>query len=83
MVYAALGIIWVVLLITAFSSLRSLDISVWAKWMWFLFILGVPIMGLAIYAIRCLICADWSALKPLMISRSGSVSKVRENAPRK
>jgi len=64
-VYWGLAAVWLILLIAAFSSVRSLEISAGAKVAWFLLILGVPLFGLGIYALRCLAKGDWSFLKPL------------------
>lgn len=70
MVYWGLGFVWLLILIAAASSLRSLDISRSRKWAWFLLILLVPILGLAVYAISCLIGANWTSLKALFAQPS-------------
>ena len=75
-VYWGLLIIWVILLVAAFSSLREIEMSLGAKIAWFLVILFVPIIGLALYAVRCLIRSDWTFLKPLLQSRSQAVKAV-------
>lgn len=72
-IYWGLGVVWFLLLLAAFSSLRSLEIPTKAKVLWFLFILGVPLFGLGCYAVRCLIKGDWGFLKPLFApSRTSS-----------
>jgi hypothetical protein len=50
-------------------SLRSLSIPFWAKFLWFIILAALPIIGLALYALRCLIKADWYFIKPLFQSR--------------
>jgi hypothetical protein len=63
-VYWGLAVVWLILLLAAVSSLRSLEISFGAKTAWMLLILLVPLVGLGIYALRCLFLGDWSFLKP-------------------
>lgn len=63
MVYWGLGFVWLLLMITAFSSIRSLGISGLKKWVWFLVVLLFPILGLAIYSIFCLTRGNWTFLK--------------------
>jgi len=65
-VYWGLAGVWLMLLTAAVSSLRSLDISFGAKAAWVLLILFVPVLGLGVYALRCLIRGDWSFLKPFL-----------------
>lgn len=65
-VYWGLLAVWIILLVAAFSSIRSLEISLGAKIGWILVTLFIPIAGLGIYALRCLISADWSFLKPIL-----------------
>lgn len=63
-VYWGLLSIWVMLLIAAASSLRGLEISSRAKTGWILLILLIPVFGMGIYTLRCLVKNDWSFLKP-------------------
>lgn len=65
-IYWGLAGVWLILLVAAVSSLRSLEISSGAKAAWMLLILLLPVFGLGIYAIRCLIMGDWSFLKPVL-----------------
>ena len=64
-VYWALAVVWLLLLLAAFSSIRSLPVSFGAKVGWFLVIILLPLVGLAAYAFRCLIRGNWSFLKPV------------------
>lgn len=68
-VYWGLAAVYVLLLVSAFMSLQSLSIPLWAKWLWFVIIIALPILGLALYVLRCLIKADWYAIKPLFQAR--------------
>lgn len=69
MVYWGLAGVWLLLLLAAIASVRSLKISTAAKIVWLSLILALPILGLAIYALRCLACAKWEVLKPWFQSR--------------
>lgn len=69
MVYWGLAVVWLMLLLSAFMSLRSLSTPFWAKFLWFIIIVALPIMGLALYALRCLFKADWYYITPLFQTR--------------
>lgn len=66
-VYWGLALVWVVLLFAALSSVRSLSIPAGAKAGWFALILLLPLAGLGLYALRCLVRADWSFFKPFFV----------------
>lgn len=68
-VYWGLAIIWVLVLVSALISVRSLPASGLVKVVWFILILAVPILGLGIYALYCLFSANWEMLKPLFQNR--------------
>jgi hypothetical protein len=72
-VYWGLALIWVILLVAAISSLRSLHVSGKVKAFWLAIILLIPIVGMALYSIRCLIKADWSGLKPFLLPQNRGV----------
>ena len=74
-------LIWAILLLAAFSSLRQSEMGLGAKIAWLLFIFFLPVIGLAFYAIWSLISADWGFIKPLLQSRSQSIKAVAA-APR-
>ena len=65
-VYWGLGAAWIILLLSALMSLRSLSISTSAKIAWFAVIFLVPIVGLASYCGYCLLKGEWSFLKILL-----------------
>jgi hypothetical protein len=66
-VYWGLLLVWIILLVAAFSSVRSREMRASAKVVWMVIIFLVPLAGLACYAFWCLLRGDWSFLKPLMI----------------
>lgn len=68
-VYWGLGAIWLMMLVSAIMSVRSLQISAGKQFVWILLLIAVPILGLAVYAFRCLFSANWDTLKPLFRSR--------------
>ncbi|MDF1852678.1 MAG: PLDc N-terminal domain-containing protein [Verrucomicrobiales bacterium] len=72
----SIGFLWLVLLGTTFSSLRSLDLEPRRKVFWGMVVLFLPLLGLAAYAFRCLICADWTFLKPLLQTRNKTIQSV-------
>lgn len=65
-IYWGLLAVWIILFLAAVSSLHSLEIRTEAKLAWFALICFVPLIGLLIYAFRCLLKADWSFAKPFM-----------------
>jgi hypothetical protein len=68
-VFWGVGAVWLLLIISAFLSVRSLPISFVAKLAWFLVIVVLPVLGLAAYALRCLAKANWKTFEPLFQSR--------------
>jgi hypothetical protein len=68
-VYWGLAAIWVLALVSAFISVRSLPSTGLVKLVWFVLILAVPILGLGIYAFYCLFSANWQMLNPLFQNR--------------
>jgi hypothetical protein len=69
-VYIGLGAVWLILLLAAAFSILAQRISRPWKAFWFLLVFFLPILGLAIYALRCLFLGDWSFLKPLLVPPS-------------
>lgn len=64
-VFIGLAVIWLLLLFASIASLRATAGSRFSKVAWFVLILLVPIVGLALYCFRCLLCANWTFLKPI------------------
>ena len=71
-IYWGLGGVWLLILISAFMSIRSLSINISAKVAWFLVIIAIPIFGLTAYALRCIFHGNWQILKPLFQTRKMS-----------
>jgi len=67
MVYAGLGAVWLIVLVATFLSIFSQPISGGWKVLWLVVVLILPILGVACYALRCLVRGDWSFLKPLKV----------------
>ena len=65
-VYWGLAAVWLILLLASVSSLRSQPLSKGAKLAWFALILFLPLIGLGIYALRCLLKAEWTFMKPFL-----------------
>lgn len=64
--YLGVAVVWILLLVSSISSLRSIEVSKPEKIAWFALILFLPILGLALYCLRCLSLADWSFLSPIL-----------------
>jgi hypothetical protein len=64
--YYGLLAVWILLVVAALFSVRSLEISTRAKVSWLSVIVFVPLFGLGVYSLRCLMLGDWSFLKPLL-----------------
>jgi Phospholipase_D-nuclease N-terminal len=63
LVYWGLGFIWVILILNCLASLRQQPTGYKARWTWFALILFLPIIGMGLYLMRCLVTADYSFLK--------------------
>lgn len=63
MIYWGMIVVWLVLVLNCFFSIRSLRIGLGQRWAWFLLVLCVPVVGMLIYLVRCLLVADYSFLK--------------------
>lgn len=81
MIYWGVAAVWLILLIAGIFSISSYSIPRWRKLLWAVFILAVPILGLAIYTIRCLFLADWSLLE--LITAKGAPSSNRNPSLKK
>jgi hypothetical protein len=74
LIYWGLAIVWMVLVGNCIASLRVQPISVTARWLWVILIVALPIVGMALYLVRCLLKADFSFLKFIM----GPPAKIRK-----
>jgi hypothetical protein len=78
LVYWGLGLVWLILILNCVASLRQQEISLTARWLWFLAILLLPIVGMGLYLLRCVVTADYAFLKFVM----GPPKKVRRELVR-
>lgn len=69
-----LAAVWLVLVGNCIASLRVQPMSIATRWFWSILIVALPIIGMALYLLRCLVKADYSFLKFLM----GPPSKIRK-----
>lgn len=74
-VWQALAVLWVALLIFSFTSVATLEISAAGKFFWLLIIICLPLLGLFLYCIRCLVRADYHQLEFLFFRRRNSKPK--------
>lgn len=68
-VYIGLAAIWVLLLSAGIASVVSRARSAWVAAVWIVFILIVPIAGLFVYCVWCMLSADYSFLKMFGLHR--------------
>ncbi len=78
-VYFGLAFIYVVLVITTISSIRSQNISMFRKILWGSLALIAPIAGMAAYALRCLLTADHDFLRSIGLLRSHHAGPFNRN----
>jgi hypothetical protein len=64
-VYVALAGIWLWILIVNFFSIAGQQIPPWAKLIWVLVVTLLPILGVFLYCLFCLLRADYSYLHQL------------------
>lgn len=63
MIYWGIAGAWIAMLIGAFLSIRQQMIGASGKWVWLMLIVLVPVGGLFLYLIWCLLRVDYSFLK--------------------
>jgi len=63
LIYAGMLVVWMTLVINCLFSIQSLRASLAMRWFWFVFVVGVPLVGMLLYLLRCLWLADYSFLK--------------------
>ena len=74
-VYWGLLAVFVVLLVASISSVMGQSIGGGAKVAWMAVLLLLPLLGLWIYALRCVVFADYSFLRDWGIVRNSSLKK--------
>ena len=74
MIYWGMGLVWITMLLAAWSSIKSLPVGAGVRWFWLLLVVCVPILGLFLYLMRCFICADYGFVK-FMVGPPSHVKK--------
>lgn len=82
-IYLGIAGAWVLLLFSAFMSLRSLSINTWAKVLWLLIIIALPVLGLFLYALRCLCMSNWGVIAFMFHARRLNSQIATPDATRK
>jgi|APTNR8051073442_1049403.scaffolds.fasta_scaffold04687_5 hypothetical protein len=76
LIFWGMVVVWLMLLGACMMSLRQqFGLSVSGRWVWFLVILLLPVVGMALYLLRCIVMADYSFLKFLF----GPPSRVKKS----
>lgn len=63
MIYAGMLVVWLTLVINCLFSIQSLRVTLFMRWLWFALVVLVPILGMLVYLVRCLLVADYSFIK--------------------
>jgi hypothetical protein len=62
-IYYGLAFVWLLLLGAGIASVLSRQGRIWLKLLWLLVLIGLPVVGLLIYSIVCVITADYGFLR--------------------
>ena len=68
-VYLGLAAIWVLLLTAGIASVVSRARSAWTAAVWIVLMLGLPIVGMFVYCVWCMMSADYFFLKMIGLHR--------------
>lgn len=68
-VYIGLAAIWALLLAAGVASIILRALSVWTAAGWIVLLLGLPIVGMFVYCVWCMLSADYSFLKMFGLHR--------------
>jgi hypothetical protein len=68
-IYAGLGAAWVLLMSAGIASVVTRKCLLVVKLVWLVLIVGLPVAGLLVYCIWCVISADYSFLKMFGLHR--------------
>lgn len=71
-IFWALGLAWLVLILTTLASVWGRKMSVAGKAFWSLVVLGLPVAGLYFYLFFCLFAADYSSLERFGLFRKNA-----------
>lgn len=58
----ALGLVYLILVLVTLGSILCLKVNAAAKVAWAVLVVGLPVVGMALYCLRCLAVADYSFL---------------------
>jgi hypothetical protein len=64
-IYIALVLVWIGIVTVTFLSIGSQRLPLWAKLFWIIVTVMVPIGGVFLYTIFCLLRADYSYLQQM------------------
>ncbi|WP_397381976.1 hypothetical protein [Prosthecobacter sp.] len=78
-IYWALAGIYAVLLFVSATSIFSLHSNFWVKLAWFVLIVALPVIGMTLYCIRCMIYADYSLAKQFGFGFKNTKQSKRSN----
>ncbi len=81
-VYWVLCGIYAVLLIVSLLSVFSIKSNFGTKLAWFSLVVLLPVLGMILYCIRCLICADYQFLKQFGFASSNKMKEQMKIVPR-
>ena len=63
LVYVSLVVVWLIILIAGISSIVTRPMGTAGKLVWILLIVGLPLVGMAVYCLYSLFKADYSFLQ--------------------
>jgi hypothetical protein len=81
-VYFGLAMAWLLLLGAGIASVISRKGQLWLKLVWMLVLVGLPVVGLFVYCLVCVLTADYSFLKLFGLHRQAA-SYLRNPSPRR
>lgn len=71
-VYFGLALAWLLLLGAGIASVISRKGHLWLKLVWMLVVVGLPVVGLFLYCLVCVLTADYSFLKLFGLHRQAA-----------
>lgn len=71
-VYFGLALAWLLLLGAGIASVISRKGQLWLKLVWLLVLAGLPVVGLFLYCLVCILTADYSFLKLFGLHRQAA-----------
>lgn len=71
-VYFGLALAWLLLVGAGIASVLSRQGAFWLKLFWLMVLIGLPVVGLFIYSIVCVVTADYAFLKLFGLHRQAA-----------